>query len=286
MKRFFTWLLLTVVIQGMIYLYLDRFVLLPSVPYSQHTVSSERTLPGGAANYSHDRSYYAVVSGKKIGFYKTSDRKLLRQVKLGKGESLSYFSWLPDRNIALLGINQSEGRGSSVLLKQVDLETNSHPIEPRIGGLKRGARISGVAYSPETNVIYLLVKNGLNSAVFRTDANNHLQSVQTGSLHIGRIACLTQRDLLLFDSLDSNSVYALDFIKGKRERISPDDSRYVLIGVDMNDRIYIGRLNQNRLIEAIYMGEYPGEFREYRKLGYPYPRDSIKVTYNGRLLFT
>ncbi len=279
-------MILTITLQMMVYLYLDRVVFVPAAPYSERAVSAEHALPGGTYNYSHDKSCYAVVSGSKIGFYAAADNKLLREIKLRSEESLSYFSWLPDKNIALLGINRLERRGSSVVLKQIDLETNSHPIEPKISGLMRGTRISGVAYSSETNVIYILVKNGVNSAVFRTDANNHLRSVHTGYYHIGKIASLNRYDLLLFDNLDNNSVYALDFVRGKRERITPPKGKYTLIGVDMNDNIYIGRLNDHKLVDTILVGKFNGDFHEYRKLGYPYPEDSIKVTYNGKLLFT
>lgn len=286
MRKFAIWILLSIALQMVVYLYLDRVVLVPTVHYSEHAISAEHKLPSGTYNYSHDMSCYAVVSGGRVGIYATTGNKLLREIKLRRGESLSYFSWLPDKNIALLGINRLGRRESSVVLKQIDLETNSHPIEPKISGLMRGARISSVAYSAETNVIYILVKNGITSAVFRTDANNNLRSVHTGYYHIGRIASLNQDDILLYDNLDNSSVYALDFIRGKREKISPTKGKYMLIGVDMSDNIYIGRLNDHRLIDTILIGKFNRKFLEYRKLDYPYPEDSIKVTYDGKLLFT
>ena len=50
--------------------------------------------------------------------------------------------------------------------------TDSHSIKPTITGLAKDAEITDVAYSTETNVIYIQVKSGDISAIYRTDANN------------------------------------------------------------------------------------------------------------------
>ena len=177
------------------------------------------------------------------------------------------------------------------------METDSHSIEPKIGGLAKGAEITDVAYSPDTNVIYIQVKSGDISAIYRTDANNILTRVSDTPSIIGRIANLKSEDALLYDSVNTGRVYLVDK-KGKKW-ISPNDgSQYALIGTDENDNIYIARLSSakstgskvsnsstpgGRLADMILVGGKDGDFRPLQQAGLPYLVDSITVADDGTI---
>lgn len=285
MKKLFVWLILSLALQSGIYLYLDRVLLAPTASFSQHPVpDSNQTEPG--ARYSYDRSYYALLSDEGIKFYSASDHRLCKEIGLKSNERVTYFHWLPNHNLALVGISRKLSQSATVVLKPVNLETDSRPVEPKIAGLGREAKIEDVTYSELVNVIYILVKNDRHAAVYRTDANNTLRSISLGTTSVGRIASLKSEDCLFFDNLDNGRVY-MAANNRHRQAISPTDHRYVLIGADQNDRVYIARVSDSKrlMVDQILAG-YPQndeEFQVIKELQYPYPASSVRVTYDGRL---
>jgi hypothetical protein len=177
--------------------------------------------------------------------------------------------------------------------------TDSQSIIPTITGLAKDAEIANVAYSTETNVIYIQVKSGDISAIYRTDANNKLTKVDNTPSIIGRIANLKNEDALLYDSVNTGRVYLVD--KSGRTQISPaDGNQYALIGTDQNDNIYIARLSSaqapasitgssksdDRLADAILVGSDGGDFTPLQQAGLPDLVDSITVAYDGTIKLT
>ncbi len=174
--------------------------------------------------------------------------------------------------------------------------TDSHSIAPTITGLAKDAEIADVAYSTDTNVIYIQVKSGDISTIYRTDANNVLTQVSNTPSVIGRIANLKSEDALLYDSVNTGRVYLVD--KDGKQWISPNDgSQYALIGTDKNDNIYIARLSSakttgstagssktgERLADMILVGGVDGDFRPLQQAGLPYLVDSITVADDGTI---
>lgn len=276
-------LLIAAIFQVGIYLYLDRVVLMPAANFSQRIITDESKLPVDPQNISKDQKYYAKLQTTSVKFF-TADNILVKEVPLQVAESVSYFSWVPDTHLALIGISSSTSRGTSVTLKPVNLDTNSHPQEPKISGLSGGSKIDAVAFSPQVNVTYILVKGKTVSSVYRTDANNHLTKVFTSS-SIWRIAAMQSEDMLLYDNKQDGSVYALSN-NGKRKIVSPKVGQYALIGTDKDDNIYIGRLSSPGVISTVLKGTINGNFTEFQALNYPYPVASVTINYDGKLRLT
>lgn len=274
-------MLITIIFQAGIYFYLDRVILVPSVNFTQSSVKEEPKMQVDPQMVSTDQKYYAKLETNGVKFY-TADNKLVKEIPLQDLESVTYFTWVPDTDQALIGISSDTSRGTTVTLKPVNLETNSHPVEPKISGLPRGSRITDVAFSVQDNVTYILVKGKYNTSVYRTDANNNLRLVNINS-SIRRIASLQSKDMLLYDNKRNGAVYVYENFRKKRKIISPTGGRYALIGIDKDDNIYIGRLNGSGLISTILIGTINGDFTEYKTFNYPYPVASITVSYDGKL---
>lgn len=280
MKKFINLLLLTAIFQTGIYYYLDRVVLVPSASFSQQSIAEGSKLQIDPQNISTDRKYFVKMESNAAKFY-TINNQLKKQISLKPRENITYFSWVPDTDIALIGISSNTSRGTSVKLKPVNLETNSYPVEPIISGLSKGSVIKDAAFSSQVNVTYILVKGQYASSVYRTDANNNLHRVFNNS-SVQKIAILQSEDILLYDSKKNGSIYALDS-RGREIMVSPKIGEYALIGTDKNDNIYIGQLSSPGVVSAILKGTLKGNFTEYKTLNYPYPIASITVNYNGKL---
>lgn len=292
MKKLLPWLLAALAFQLCIYLYLERVLLVPAVgKVATRVISTNQIKPGVSKLFSYDSTYLAEVSKDGVKIYSVKDNsRPVNQIDISDTEKLTYFSWLEDRNIALVGISKPGTKGTICTLKPLNMITDSHPVEPTITGLAKGAEIANVAFSPDTNVVYIQVKSGSISAIYRTDANNKLTQVDNTPAAIGRIANLKSEDALIYDSINTGRVYLRD--KNGRKQVSPNDgSQYALIGTDKNDNIYIGRLSTSggkvssgRLVESVLVGKMGGDFSPRPQMESPYPVDNIKVDYDGKLL--
>jgi hypothetical protein len=278
-KKYIHMLLIVMIFQIGIYLYLDRVILVPSADFSQQSIKDRSKISADPQKVSQDQKYYAKLQTTGIKFY-TKNNTLKKESPLKIGESISYFSWVPATDLALIGITSNTAQSTSVTLKSVNLETGSYPIEPKISGLSSGAKIDEVAFSPQINVTYILVRENLISTVYRTDANNKLSQVLRSS-SIQRIAALQSEDILLYDNNQNGAIYALT--KGVQKVISPSIGHYALIGSDKDDNIYIGRLSGSGVISSILKGNPKGNFTEYKALDYLYPVSSVTVNYDGKL---
>lgn len=300
MKKLIPWLLVAVVLQLCVYFYLDRVLLAPE---AGNIITTPLTNPQNNASklYSFDKSYWAEVSKDGVKIYSAKENKLIKQVDVGNTEKLSYFSWLQDRNIALAGISKP---GTICTLEPLNMITpDAHPFNPTITGLARGAEIADVAFSPDINVVYIQVKSGNVSSIYRTDANNNLTKVSNTPAVIGRIANLKSEDALLYDSTNTGRVYLVD--KNGRKQISPTDGeKYALLGTDKNDNIYIAQLvnantgssktsgtkkgnsngSSDRLAATILVGKMDTDFTPLPQAGLPYPVDKIKVSFDGKFV--
>jgi hypothetical protein len=293
-KKLLPWLCGVIIFQLCIYLYLDHMLAPAVARYTMKQVDSGSVTTAVQQSFSYDGSFRADISKDAVQIYSTSDSVLRKEIVIGATDKLTYFSWLQDRNIALAGISQPGKLGTICTLDPLNLVTDSQSIKPTITGLSKDAEIADVAYSPDTNVVYIQVKSGVLSTIYRTDANNTLTKVDNTPSNIGRIANLKSEDALLYDSVNTGRIYLAD--KKGKQWISPQDgSEYALIGTDKNDNIYIARLSSaqdpgstsgSRLADMILVGAMNEAFTPLQQSGLPAPVNSITVTYDGTIKLT
>jgi hypothetical protein len=293
-KKPIFWILATIVLQLCIYFYLNNHLLTPSVAYTIRPADSGSVQSGVEQYFSYDGSFRADVSKDAVKIYAIGDDNPAKNIAIGPTERLTYFSWLQDRNIALAGISKPGRLGTICTLEPLNMVTDSQSIIPTITGLSKDAEIADVAYSVNTNVIYIQVRSGVVSSIYRTDANNMLTKVDNTPSSIGRIANLKSEDALIYDSVSTGRIYLVD--KKGRQWISPQDgSEYALIGTDKNDNIYIARLSSaqdssgttsNQLADMILVGGLSEAFSPLQQSGLPAPVDSITVSYDGAIKLT
>ncbi|MGE5417852.1 MAG: hypothetical protein ACM3UZ_14035 [Acidobacteriota bacterium] len=279
MKKLAQWLIVIIIFQLSIYTYADRVLLVPSVSFSQNLVETYQKT--GATNLiSYDGAYVARTSANGLDILKSQSNESKYHLDLNEKESITYFSWLPDRYVALVGINKEGKNTTTVILKPINLETGSQPEEPSIKGLPKQSRIADVTFSTATNVIYLCIKSHEKAMVYRVDANNNISKVKT-TQWIGKIGSLKSKDALVYDSTTKNKVYVR--YKGAVKQVSPTDGQYALLGVDKSDTIYIGQLDPDGKVTSVLEGGMNEDFTVFKEMPKAYSVDSLVVTYDGDL---
>lgn len=281
-RKLAIWILATLLFQGSIYLYLDKVLLAPTSSYQVSAVTTE-PVTGGQAYYSRDRRYTAIVKEGTVEVFTAGRKEPVRTISLGQ-KRVSYFRWLDDRDLALMAVYEDSAGASEVTLTQVQPLSSGHELAETVSKLPRGSKITDVAFSTATNVVFMLVKmpgNPEQFRVYRTDANRDLKRVYLNSSRIGRIAVLYDRDTMYYDSLPDGIVTARHG-DGSWEVVSPAVGKYNLVGVDAANNVYIALLNKDGLATKIFVARPKGKFTEERVLQTPMDVRQLTVKELGK----
>lgn len=275
--RVAAWITASLVLQTGIYLYFDRVWLAPEAAF-QVNAAPTTAVSTGQAYYSRDRRYMALAPGAgTVEIYAMPQRQLVRTIPLSDWR-MSYFHWLDDRNLALIGLYRDTSGQGEVALSHIDPQREGNEITATIKDLPRNSQISDVVYSTATNVVYIQIKVGGDSyRVYRTDADRDVRRIPLATSHIGRIGILYDQDALVYDDLVDDTVL-VRYGNGSWRIISPPGARYRLVGVDRDNNIYIARLNEQNLAASIWRGRLHVGFEHERDLNAPMDARQIRLT--------
>lgn len=278
-KKYILLIVIAVAIQLSIYLYLNCVLLAPTSSF-QTSDRDESTVITGKTYYSPNRSYVASVDNNTVKIYSLPSQKLIRTVNLGT-KKVSYFKWLEDRDIALMGLHEDENGSSKVMLMQINPTRTDEALSTTIEKLPAGSHITDIAYSTATNVVYIQVQTVETpiplSRIYRIDANYDLQRIYFNTERIGRIGVLFDRDSLIFEDLKKDTILVRHG-DGSWHIISPPQGKYRLVGVDGKNNIYMALLNAQGLTEHLYMGQLGKGFTLNRNFVIPMDPSNLNLT--------
>ncbi len=235
-----------ILLQGGLYYYLDQVVFAPTTEFSVSSTDEDLEqgdfpdIKSGHKYVSHDHQYMAVVTEESLKIYKSGEDTPI-DIDL-KGRSISYFEWMPDRALAIMGLYG--GEKDEVVLARLDPSNPEHEVDTEIEDAPRSSKIVDVAYSTATNVVYMKLKISDNVyRIYRTDANYDTRRVYMQASNIGRIAVFYDKDNFFYDNVRTGDVFMFDGVEGGWRVINPN-GRYRLIGVDKAKHIYIAKVDK------------------------------------------
>lgn len=277
-KKYTLWIIVAVTFQLSTYLYLDRILLAPTSSF-QTSESDENLVITGKTYYSPNGSYVASVDNTTVKIYALPTKKLVRTINLGT-KKVSYFKWLEDRNIALMGLHEDNKDSSKVMLTQINPTRTDEALSTTIEKLPAGSHITDIACSTATNVVYMQVQTVTTPTplfrVYRIDANYDLQRIYFNTERIGRIGVLFDQDSLIFEDLKKDTILVRHG-NGSWRVISPSQGKYRLVGVDGKNNIYIAQLNAQGLAEHLYVGQLGKDFTLNRNFIIPIDPNNLNL---------
>jgi len=278
-RKLVTGIVAGLVLQSSVYLYLDQVLLAPTASFEVSAAVGAQANIEGKAYYSHDLRYMALVKTDSVEMYSMPGSTLVRTVEL-KGQQLSYFKWLEDRNLALMGLyNETSSGNSRIVLMQLNPIREGQELATTINNLPSKSKITDVACSTATNVIYMQVQVANTPdgyRIYRTDADQDITRVYTNTNNIGRIGILYDQDSVVYDNLD-DGIIIVRHGDGSWKVISPVVGRYRLIGVSSKNMIYIAKINAEGLAEAVLQGRLVDKFTQIRPLQQPVDIHSLQI---------
>lgn len=289
-----TCFLIGIGIQAGVYLYMDQslFAPLSSGDYDMSDVKDKvaeaaekegrkifaKISVRGKAYYSHDYRYMADVSTDAVTIYNADDLDNPQKVDL-KNQGVSFFEWMPDRNLALMALYPAHWRGGrwDVTLARYNPEGTTHESDAPIRDLPRNAKIVDVAYSTATNAVYMKMEVGKGLyRIYRTDANYDTRRIYVQSSHIGKIAVFYDEDRLFYDDSERGILYTFNGDDSSWRVISPPGA-FRLVGVGDDKTIYAVRINSKGDVTAYYTGKLGVGFKEVKVLDSPVEFNSVTM---------
>ena len=176
----------------------------------------------------------AVVTENSLKIYKANESKPTT-IDL-KGRSISYFSWMPDRNYAIMGLYDSR----EVVMARLNADDPEHEVDTKLEDLPKGSKIVDAAYSEATNVVYMKVKVQEHVyRIYRTDANYDTRRVYMQATDIGHIGVFYDEDNFFYDNVKLAISLCLMVFEGGWRVINPPGRFRLLVLIQIRQSILL-----------------------------------------------
>jgi len=273
-----------IAIQLGIYFYLDRVLFAPTSDFQIGSTSQQEAAgfgvePTGQSYYSFDKRFMATILDDQVNIYEAGKKGEPQHVSL-HGRKVSFFEWLPDRDLAIFASygNDSKTGKFGVYIAQYNPLYPDHELDTPIEDVPRDSKITDVAYSTATNVVYMKLEVGKDQyRIYRTDANYDTRRIRVQAENIGRIAVFYDQDVFFYDNLRTGVVYMFKGSDSSWRTISPS-GKFRLIGID-GQEIFIAEMNKEDNVIAAYRGRLGVGFKKIAT--YSTPEEFSKITLNS-----
>ncbi len=291
MKKY-TWLICFVAglaVQAGAYWYLDGVLFAPdSGFYVSGTQEEGSQTPdqddfgqvrgAGSRFYSFDRQYMALVTPSSVAIHER-DSKNVQRVDL-KGREVSFFEWLPDRNLILMALYDPDAEVTDdLIIAQYNPLSPEHELDTPIEDMPAGSKVTSIAYSTATNAVYMKVRMGEERyRIYRTDANYDTRRIYVQAENVGRIGVFFDEDIFFYDDADEGIMYAFNGITSSWRVISPPGF-FRFIGVDNDKNLYAARVDKDGEAMELFRGRLGVGFRSVAKLEERVPFRQVTIAF-------
>jgi hypothetical protein len=290
-KTIIVWALISLVVQFLGMYYVNNYFLSSSTNIKTEKVVEEVpeeedvdiNIPDDAENIklSFDGMYVAYYYD---GFLKVVDTKTgdIEKISFDNGAKLSFYKWLPDRDRMLIAEKEISNNRANFKLKYFDVDKNIKEDIKELSDFSEGTEIKDIEESPLTNVAYIKMQDkGNRTTIYRLNIMSEIQRISTNSYMVGDIGILSLKDKLIYEDKVYNKIY----ISGEDRPLYIDGvENLAWIGVDSEDNIYVGDL-ENEKIRSIYYGSIDKDTSSYEKvdIGEYVDKSDIYISNSGRI---
>lgn len=300
-RKIITWIAISLILQCLVYLYLDKFYFAPesNIKMTQMNVADNTKIikpnvkisnSAKDISVSYDCSYTAYILDNKVSVVDTSTGKQ-RKIDFTEGTKCLSYKWMQDSNIMMIAERVSYNGKKVIKIYSYDAEKQEKKDTDNYeGGHKVNYMLSNSAedtvnfqISSLTGVLYAKVSySKSNSRIYRLDRNEKLTREDTDTVNIGDIAVASDDDQLAYEDLSSGRIRT----KYKGKNISINDSNNLcLLGTDSDDNFYVG--NGRSKVSKIYYGKLADKTSSWKEINLNTEADSngIYVTEKGTIFF-
>jgi hypothetical protein len=211
-------------------------------------------LPKGARDIkvSYDGMYVAYRLSNDLIISMADSKKAVKVPDAQEGE-LTFFRWLPDRDMLVYATKEPGGEKGQVCISTYDINSNLARSYPIIIGLPEDSEIIDIELSPLTNVVYVMIRiNDEKAKVYKFDIMDNLDYIMTTGVRT-IIKTNMYSDNLIYQAEDGK-IKVRNGSTGNTTEI-PIEEANQLLAVDNKDYIYAAVCDDEGNITSFYKGK-------------------------------
>lgn len=223
----------------------------------------EITVPYGAKDIkiSYDGKYISYIKNAQLYIVNTKTFKVIKQIKM-EGKNTDYYTWLPDRNRILYFSKTKNVHGIKINLEAYDIDNGLNNTVNKAIYLPDKSFVSYMTLSPLTNMIYINVDTGIEDRLYQINIMGEIRRMYLPVKKILKMAETQKKDNLVYQS--SNDI--IHVIRDGKKDTYLSTKKYALIGIDGNDNVYIGALNNRKQVINLYYGHVDKPLSSWSKI--------------------
>lgn len=277
--RFIGWALLSIVIQSLGLLFIQKVYFKPSseieVTEVANVVKSKDlniVIPTDAKQIecSFDAKYISYHKQNKLMIIDT-DTSQTKEIVTNDGTEVLYNNWVAKNNIIMLAEKKTDSSGEAkVYIKTYNVRTDveSDIYEEKLeNGVHKpkavctyedGIKVDNIVSSLTTGVTYAAIsRDGLNSQLYRFDTNAAMTKLDKRVPELGGIKAYQHTDVLIYE--DSLNKVFNKYTNGKITKLNFDTlGDLEMLGVDNKNMLFMGSISGGKITKII-SGEYGTE---------------------------
>ncbi|EPR11960.1 hypothetical protein [Ruminiclostridium papyrosolvens] len=258
--KWYKWILLAVIFQFGVLLYMNNVFLSTNVDVSVSENSAVKQKPStGEFKVPEGAQMISLSFNAKFGAYLDDGELHIIDVDKGKSKTvagtgkdkITYFRWLPDRDMVIYSSDTKNGQNGTVQVSTYEADSETSRDYPELSGLPAKSQVKDIELSPYTNMVYAKVQTSDTRArIIRFNVMGQYARVMTVDSSIVIKECTYTNKLVYQEKGKQINIY--DGIKKANSRVPIDVNNVTVLGIDLNDTLYIGELDNNGMVTQIY----------------------------------
>ncbi len=202
---------------------------------------------------SFDGLYLSYVVDNKLEIMDLKSKKVKKSIAIKDGETLTFYRWLPDRNMIMYAVKGTEGQTGWVQITTHDIDTDIETSYPQISKISKQSQVVDIEFSVLTRVSYVKVKTSDTQAtVYKYNIMGNLsyvmainsQTVLKEANYVDKLVYQNEKNKLFVRDGSKNVTWSFPF-----------KNKMVLLGIDSEDNVYAGELNKDGKVAQIHYGK-------------------------------
>lgn len=288
------WALLSIMMQVAVFVYLDRVLFVDASSFT--IVNEDKTVKNKDLDFnipSTAKNIKASDSSKFISYY-DNDRLYVfdtntmetKEILTDSGRTILFSNWIADENILMIAERvKSNNYNDKVNILTYNVRNDYESEIKELCNYEEGIVIDNIVSSIKTNTHYVGVsRTGYNSKIYRIDINYYVKTIASKISSLGEMKAVQRNDVLLYeDSLNKNFYSYTNGVVNKLKL--KDSANLTMIGVDSDNRVYMGELSNDKITKIKY-GKYDTNEDTWTTITLEKPKDlsDIYLTKNEEIL--
>lgn len=260
LSRWYKWILLAVIFQFCVLLYINNVFLNSNVTVSitdadkskKDVLTGDIKVPDNATNismsYNAEYGAYLLDNVLHIINVDSGDNKKVAGMN---DDKITYYRWLPDRNMVIYSSDTKNGKKGIVQISTYEPDSETLRDYPQIDGLTSKSQVKDIELSQYTNVIYAKIQTSdTKSKIIRFNVMSQYGHI----MNLGANAIIKECSFVnkLVYQNEGESAYVYDGINKTKNKIKIDADEVRILDIDLNDALYIGILDPSGMVTQIY----------------------------------